>query len=111
MKVPRVFEDQTQGIWAFDSGMDKASHRAEKRAIIDADGDWEGFRAMRLMLGSKDWPRSAPWKRVVSVRNSLRVHRPGEQDRRSRGHLGTEQMWSQSTSFRGQMRLAQAESQ
>lgn len=48
------------GICAFDSGMDKASHRAEKRAVTDADGGWDGIQAMGLMLGSKGWPQISP---------------------------------------------------
>lgn len=93
---------------AFDSGMDRASHRAEERAVTDPDEGWEGFLAMGRMLGSKDWLQSALRKRVVIVRNSLRAHKPGEQ--KEQAHLGTEQMWSQRTNFRRQeMRLTQAE--
>jgi hypothetical protein len=84
--------------------------RAEQRAVTDPDGGWEGFLAMGLMLRSKDWPESALGNRVVSVRNSFRAHRLREQNRRNKVHLGTEQMWNQSTSFRRQeMRPAQAE--
>lgn len=97
------------GICAFDSGMNRASHRAEQRAVTDPDGGWEGFLAMGLMLGSKDWLQSALRKRVVSVRNSLCARRPRDQNGKNKAHLGTEQMWNWSTGFRRQeMRLAQA---
>lgn len=110
LKAPGALEDQTQG-WEFmHLTQELISHRVEKKAVTDPDGDWEGFLAMGLMLGSKDWPQSALRKRVVSMRNSLRVSRSREQNRRNRAHLGTEQIWNQSTSFRRQeMRLAQAE--
>lgn len=99
------------GVYASDSiGISLATEQKREQSLIQR-GRWEGFRAVGLRLESEDWLQSAPWKRVVSVRNGLHVHRPGEQSRRSRRRLGTDQMWIQSTSFRGQKRLAQAECQ
>lgn len=57
------------GIYASDSIWISLATEQKRGAVTDSEGRWEGFRAMGLSLESEDWPQSAPWKRVVSVRN------------------------------------------